>query len=229
LLVPKPGTIGAKLKELGAEEGIDILDLLVKGAGGDKAASEAAIAFLRRTPEAVEVVISGSTTMQADWVAHTSKDPFTRYVLEERCRKRRRELGGENPTMLERLLVDRIVICGLQVEIAEGRYIRVMEESTTFARAKFYEDSIDRAQHRYLAAIKALAQIRRLQLPTVAQLNVATNQVNLAQTAAATGGQAPASPPPTVLPDHGVLTKDDVLGGSKAAHVSTLARSRGSR
>jgi hypothetical protein len=38
---------------------------------------------------------------------------------------------------------------------------------------------MDRAHRRYVHAIRALAQVRRLQLPAVAQLNVASNQVNV--------------------------------------------------
>jgi hypothetical protein len=44
--------------------------------------------------------------------------------------------------------------------------------------ATYYQKSIDRAQKRYLAAIKALAYVRRLARPVV-QVNVARKMVNV--------------------------------------------------
>ena len=47
----------------------------------------------------------------------------------------------------------------------------------SFEAATYYQRSIDRAQKRYLAAIKALALVRRLALPVlVQQINVASRQ-----------------------------------------------------
>jgi hypothetical protein len=53
------------------------------------------------------------------------------------------------------------------------------QQEGTFKRVLFYEHLMDRAHRRYVHAIKALAQEQRLQLPIVAQLNVAVNQVNV--------------------------------------------------
>jgi hypothetical protein len=54
-----------------------------------------------------------------------------------------------------------------------------MQGVNSFKQGLFYEHLMDRAHRRYVHAIKALAQVQRLQLPVVAQLNVATNQINL--------------------------------------------------
>jgi hypothetical protein len=48
-----------------------------------------------------------------------------------------------------------------------------------FEAAKFMTKTCEREQKRYPAAIKAQAQVRRLQLPAIAQLNVASQQVNV--------------------------------------------------
>jgi hypothetical protein len=230
----RPGTVGGRLKELSEQDGVDLLGLLQKSASGDRAAAEKAVAYLRRRPEAADLVLSHSTTLQAEWINYATRDPLTRFAFEERTKKLRRELCGESPTMLERLLADRIVVCALQVEIAERQYMREMEAGSTLTKAKFYEDLLDRAQRRYLAAIKGLAQIRRLQLPAVAQLNVATNQVNVAQPAGGSSTGAPVDPVPAALPDHGVVTVADVLAGRDVEHSAhertgaTRKRSKGS-
>ena len=53
--------------------------------------------------------------------------------------------------------------------------------------AEFYQRRIDRAQKRFLSAIKALALVRRLQLPAV-QVNIGEKQMNIV----AQGRQLPA-------------------------------------
>lgn len=45
---------------------------------------------------------------------------------------------------------------------------------------KIYEERFDKAHKRYVASIKALAQVRKLQLPNV-QVNIAEKQVNVGQ------------------------------------------------
>jgi len=82
------------------------------------------------------------------------------------------------------------------VQIAETKYIAATKAGITLQQVRFFDDMQDHAHRRYLRSIKALAQVRRLQLPTVAQLNVATNQVNIAQSA-----DAPTDDRPSALPD----------------------------
>lgn len=90
----------------------------------------------------------------------------------------REELGGPSPTPLERLVVERIVACWLQLHQLELSY--GAKASMPIELANYYQKSIDRAQKRYLAAIKALAYVRRLARPVV-QVNVARKQVNVAR------------------------------------------------
>jgi hypothetical protein len=97
-----------------------------------------------------------------------------------------------------------IVVCSLQVEAAETQYMAVTKAGTTSQKVRLYEDLQDHAHRRYLGAIKALAQLRRLQVRFVAQLNLATNQVNVAQAVDASPAQVPGDRAPTTLPDHGV-------------------------
>lgn len=90
------------------------------------------------------------------------------------------EVAGPNSTALERLLADQIALCWLHVRYIEIKYSHT--DSYTLTEGEYYQRCIDRAQKRYLRAIKTLAQVRRLQLPAV-QLNVAGHggkQVNIA-------------------------------------------------
>ncbi len=106
-------------------------------------------------------------------------DLVFREALDHKIEQLRGELLGAAAPPLDRLLVERIVSCWLSLHDAEWRFTQAADLSPAAARA--WQDRIDRAQKRYLAAIKALALIRKLAVPTV-QVNIAHEQVNLAGT-----------------------------------------------
>jgi hypothetical protein len=91
--------------------------------------------------------------------------------------KMRSELGGINPAPLERLLIDRVCVCWLQLHYLETQATLAME-TDSMEQSLFREKKVDGATRRYHSSIKALAQVRKLQLPTL-QINVAEKQVNI--------------------------------------------------
>jgi hypothetical protein len=201
-----PDTITTQLEILSNRDGVDVFAILQKMREGDKEATNKLVHYMRQEPALASSVLEHTSTAMSRWLDSVTTEPFTRFVMEERATRLRRALLGDVSTPLERLLVEQIAVCSLQVQIAEAKYIDVMNGSSTFAKAQFYADMQDRAQRRYLAAIKALAQIRRLQLPAVAQLNVATNQVNLSQSVDRVAPKLPDS-------DRGVI--DEVKTGQQ--------------
>ena len=76
----------------------------------------------------------------------------------------------------ERLLVDRVVACWLQVHYADAVYAQGMKD-LTFNQGDYYQRRQDRAHRRYLSAIRSLAQVRRLLSPSI-QVNIAEQQIN---------------------------------------------------
>ena len=89
----------------------------------------------------------------------------------------RGELAGPNPAPLERLLIERVVTCWLQLHYLE--LLRAGQDNLSLAQMTFWERCLDRSQNRYLSALKALALVRKLALP-VLQVNIAKKQINLA-------------------------------------------------
>jgi hypothetical protein len=128
---------------------------LVDGLGGDLA-REAERSFIR--------AIAGDNLM--------SKEAVTR-----KLDLLRTELAGANPTPVERLLVERVVACWLQVQDADIRYARA--KNLPMEWGDHYQRRMDRAHQRYVSALKALASVRRLAVP-VLQVNIARKQVNVA-------------------------------------------------
>jgi hypothetical protein len=98
-------------------------------------------------------------------------------------------LIGENPSPLERLLAERIAMCWLDVQDHELRYANLNNESTQ-QHSEWRSRMLDRAQKRYLSAIKDLATVRRLNLP-ILQLNIGENQVNMVGNGGKTSMQKP--------------------------------------
>jgi hypothetical protein len=97
----------------------------------------------------------------------------------------RAEVACQNPAPVERLLIERVVACWLQVHEADIRLAQ-NEPQLTLAQAKYQQRCRDRAHKRYLSALKALALVRKLAVPVLMQVNVATGpQQNIAQGAAA--------------------------------------------
>lgn len=89
----------------------------------------------------------------------------------------RAELLGLNPTPVERLLVERIVACWLQVQDADIRTAQGQKDAS-IRLADFHQRRMDSAHKRFLAAVKALAVVRKLAVP-VLQVNIAKKQVNV--------------------------------------------------
>lgn len=83
---------------------------------------------------------------------------------------------GSGP--LEWLLADRIALCWLHLHYFEALWAQSLGEVSKKQSAQ-YEQCLESAHRRYLSAIRSLAQVRRLQLPSV-QLNLANQQINVA-------------------------------------------------
>ena len=110
-----------------------------------------------------------------------TKNLLGQQALHSKLNALRQEIGGPDPTPLEDLLAQRIAACWLHLHYLETIYAVNIENNGLSGRwSESMQRSIDRAQRRYLSAIKTLVQVRRLLGPVI-QLNVAERQVNIAQ------------------------------------------------
>ena len=69
------------------------------------------------------------------------------------------ELLGQSPSLLERLSVQRVLACWLQLQYAD---VMACTASEQLSQAKFWSQHQDRAHRRYTSAVKQLATIRQL-------------------------------------------------------------------
>ncbi len=116
--------------------------------------------------------------VEESWLeAMTGRNKLAREGYERRADELRRELLASGDSPLERLLVDRIIACWLQVSHADITYATLLKaNSHTFRQGAYYSDRQDRAHARFLKATRALATVRKLLVPAV-QINVTERQI----------------------------------------------------
>ena len=167
---------------------------------GDEAAMEELRALMRDDSKLLDLPYAVIETLVAEQLkAAFGQDLLMREGMEQRMRAMRKELAAEGNTPLERLLIDRIVVCWLQVQHADHRYASL--GNCSIVQGDYFQRFQDRAHRRFLSACKALAVVRRLAIPAL-QVNIGEKQVNIATAnAAAAGTAAPAPPDPGRLPD----------------------------
>jgi hypothetical protein len=150
----------------------ELQTLSEKAEDGDKEAKrELRVAVRSSSPEvigSVADIASNYRTMLAKTAA--AGDELQLEGLKAYMLRMEESIAGENPTPLEGLLAERIVSCWMLVELMEaltsawfdrGRKHRVAPQFL-LQMCKIQES----ANRRYLAAIKTLAQVRRLQANT---------------------------------------------------------------
>jgi hypothetical protein len=90
--------------------------------------------------------------------------------LQRKLRALKDELGGESPSPLDRLLVERVVMTWLQVNYFDG--LLAQAKGASEAQAKLLQRMQDAAHRRHLAAVKTLATVRKLLKPTPSTLEL---------------------------------------------------------
>lgn len=172
------------MKRTGKQDKLD--QLVVRAKKGDEKALVRAKELIT-LPQLWE--ITGDLAFHLIWKLVkdiTGGDPIGREALHREIIRIREELAGPVPTELEQLLIDRVIVCWLEVHSTDMRYAR-RKDKLTPQQSEYFQRRQNHAQRRYLEAIRALAQMRRLLLPVV-QVNIAQQQVNTVQS---NGGNLP--------------------------------------
>jgi hypothetical protein len=78
------------------------------------------------------------------------------------AKKTRGDMGYKEAGPVERLLIDRVVLCWLRLLYAESYCTATSKPGTTFKEADLGERSLSRAHNRFLRAVEALERYRVL-------------------------------------------------------------------
>ncbi len=157
----------------------ELREIIKRAESGDIEALPALRNSLECVPELAQC-LGGNAAEAAEGAliqAMTGENLTLREAMMHHLAMMRAELAGPNSTSLEKLLVDRIVACWLQVQSADIAAIQTKNGEPQLL--EFQERRRTRAHRRLLSAIKTLATVRKLALP-VLQLNIGEKQINVA-------------------------------------------------
>ena len=104
---------------------------------------------------------------------HFKNNLFSNEVIQQKLVDLRSELEGRKPSPIEKLIVDRVLCCWLRLQLAELAASGEDVCDNPFSRID--SRSLDRYHKQYLSALKALADLRRLNVTI--QLSVAKRDV----------------------------------------------------
>jgi hypothetical protein len=154
--------------------------LVLRAQGGDPTAAPRLRVLFDRDPEQLTKLGGGDIVASLKDLL-VAKDVGGHDILAREARLRqidriRDELAGPGPTTIERLLAERAALCWFELHTLDARVVRRRDEEGEFRSADDLDCFRDRAQRRYLAALKTLAQVRRLAVPLL-QVNLAHNQL----------------------------------------------------
>lgn len=140
-------------------------ELLERAANGDESVLPAIRAILDLLPQSVSF-FGGDPAHKAEESLLNSiagENLAQREALLRRMEQLRIELSGANPEPLQKLLVERIVLCWLQSVHADCQYAYATVAAPT--RVEFLQRHRGHAHRQFLSATKCLAAVRRFALP----------------------------------------------------------------
>lgn len=136
--------------------------LIHRLSGGNRVRSEIVSRHLERLKEQLaggQVATAGMFALEASSAGGTGRQATT-----------------AGPSPIEMILIDRILICWLQVQLGDRECFDAAHAAGK--RAEHLEKVRDRAHRRFLSAVKMLATVRKLALPAL-QVNIADKQLNV--------------------------------------------------
>ena len=157
------------------EDSGKLMALIDRAQDGDKEALPVLRRVLDETPRIARFVDLARDVERSIVEKISGNDVFTQEAIPRNLKAMRKEIAGESPSPLERLLAERITVCWLELQYFEAIYAQNLGK-LTITQSDYHQRRIDKAHRRYLSSIKALAQIRKMG-PAV-QINIAEQQIN---------------------------------------------------
>jgi hypothetical protein len=152
-----------------------LMALIDRAQDGDEKALPVLRRVLDEEPIVARIVDLARNVERSIIEKMSGDDVFTQEAIPRNLKAMRKEIAGENPSPLERLLAERITVCWLELQYFQAIYAQNLK-NMTIPQSDYHQRRIDKAHRRYLSSIKALAQIRKMG-PAV-QINIAEKQIN---------------------------------------------------
>jgi hypothetical protein len=139
----------------------DLESLVSRARQGDESVVPHLVEMLDERPEVARYFGDLSRHVREAWLKRVAQgDVYLRECLRRSLEEMRQELAGPAPTLLERLLVDRLLVTWLQVQHADGQ--EALAIGGPVKLAEFRMKRADRLNRRFANAVGALATLRKL-------------------------------------------------------------------
>ena len=164
----KPGVL--ELSEDAKDRLTELRTVSEKAEAGDRNARKRLRQLVRSSSPEI-IAAASDVAGSAAWMlikTISAGEPLMQEALQERMHQMRAEIGGENPTPLEILLTERVVAGWLLVEVLEGLVSAQYQRDVTAHRVPpghIIQQSriVESVTRRYMAAVRELARVRKLQ------------------------------------------------------------------
>jgi hypothetical protein len=93
------------------------------------------------------------------------RETTTAMLVDRLLQGMRRDLGYDAAPILEKLLIEQIVLCWLDLDMVQQLYATNAHREHTYRAGLYWDRRVNGAQQRYHRAIEALARVRRLATP----------------------------------------------------------------
>jgi hypothetical protein len=143
---------------------VELRALVQSAQGGDPSALPRIRDILDHRPEVWQHVGDLAALAEHAWIALLAADhPVAVESMKRKVAEMKAELAGDDPTRIERLLVDQVVACWMEVSYLES--VSADPGHSSLSQADFRLKRLESAQRRYLHAMQTLTTVRGLALP----------------------------------------------------------------
>jgi hypothetical protein len=120
-------------------------------------------AFLKENPDIVSKLQSVSITIRESLVEKFIAGDGSRLLVKKYLDELEDRLRGDEPTQIERLLIEAVLFCWLRLQHAENHRGSFMDGNEhRFVDMEFADKMLSKAHSRYLRALTALAKVQDL-------------------------------------------------------------------
>lgn len=91
-----------------------------------------------------------------------SKSALMQELTERQIREKRDGFGYENSSVIEKMLIDQVILCHLRLNYLEMIYTGKFEERHSLEHGIYWDKKLNYAQKRFMNACETLAKVRKL-------------------------------------------------------------------
>jgi hypothetical protein len=125
-------------------------------------------AMLAAHPDVCRLVGGLARAAAVNIVNHLEADPLISESLKAAWSALQDQLGYAGAPALERLVIEQVALCWLQLHIVQLEYTVIMSNPLSASDVHSWERRLSAAQRRYLGACESLSRIRKLAAATPA-------------------------------------------------------------